>query len=147
MARARVAPEQQVRDRSVGVRLGPERPTAGAAYVDNYLIAGCQRAKVQAVALKVERELTSLGFVVHEQVDASRLASFVGLDLDGHEHSVRVSARRAWRLRFAIDELLRRRKVRGQILEIVVGHCTWIMMLKRCSLAIFDAVYAFIRAS
>ena len=147
MARARVAPEQQVRDRSVGVRLGPGRPTAGAAYVDNYLIAGCRRAKVQAVALRVEHELSSLGFVVHEQVDARRHASFVGLDFDGHEHSVRVSARRAWRLRFAIEEVLRRPKLSGQVLEIVVGHCTWVMLLKRCSLAIFDAVYAFVQAA
>ena len=95
LVRARVAPEQQVRDRSLGVRLGPRLPTAGAAYVDNYLVAGCRRSKVQAVAQKVERELSSLGFVVHEQVRAARQASFVGLDLDGQEHAVRVSARRA----------------------------------------------------
>ena len=129
LARARVAPEQQVCDRSLGVRLGPQRPAGGAAYVDNYLVAGCQRAKVQAVARKVEHELSSLGFVVHEQVDATRQASFVGLELDGHEHTVRVSARRAWRLRCAIEELLGRPKVRGQILEIVLGHCTWVMLL------------------
>ncbi|CAK0846210.1 unnamed protein product [Prorocentrum cordatum] len=120
LARARIAPEQQVRDRSLGVRLGPRRPAAGAAYVDNYLVSGRQRAEVQAAAGKVEQEPSSLGFVVHEQVDATRHASFVGLDLDGREHAARVSAKRVWRLRCAIQELLLRPWARG---AIAVGHC------------------------
>ncbi|CAK0881852.1 unnamed protein product [Prorocentrum cordatum] len=128
LARACMAPEQQVRDRSLGVRLGPRLPAAGAAYVDKYLVAGCQRARVQAVAQKVERELSSVGFVSHEQVSAARQASFAGLDLDGHERSVRESLRRP-------------------LLEIILGHCNWVTLLKRCSLAILDAVYPFTQAA
>ena len=48
----------------------------------------------------------------------------VGLELDGIEHSVRVSRRRAWRLRFAVEELLKRRTVAGPLLEVLIGHST-----------------------
>ncbi|CAK0845401.1 unnamed protein product, partial [Prorocentrum cordatum] len=126
LTRARMAPEQHVRVHSLGVRLGPRLPSAGAAYVDIYLVAGCQRAKVQAVAQK---------------------ASFAGLDLDGHEHSVRVSARRAWRFRCAIEGPLWRPRVRGALLESIPGHFAWAMLLKMRSLAMFDAVYPFSEAA
>ncbi|CAK0809171.1 unnamed protein product [Prorocentrum cordatum] len=65
------------------IRLGSRRPASGAAYVDDYLVAAWQRAKVRAVTGKVERGLASPGIVAHEQVDATRQACFVGLDLDG----------------------------------------------------------------
>ncbi|CAK0788291.1 unnamed protein product, partial [Prorocentrum cordatum] len=142
---ARIAPAQQVRDRSRGVVLGPKPPAAGATYAGNYLVAGSQRPKTQAAASKVERELSSLGYVVHDQVEATRATSFAGLELDGHRDSARISARRAWRSRHAIEKFLRRPKVRGPFLETVVGH--WVMLLKRCSLAIFGAACAFILAS
>ncbi|CAK0868063.1 unnamed protein product [Prorocentrum cordatum] len=104
-----------------GVLLGPRLPAAGAACVGNCLVAGCWRAKVQAVAQKVERELSSLGFVVREQVSDARQVSFVGLDIGGREHSARVSARRAWRPRCAVEELLRRPEVGGALLEFILG--------------------------
>eukprot|EP00959_Pyramimonas_sp_CCMP1952_P010834 227059-Pyramimonas_sp.AAC.1 len=49
---ARAGPAQEVRDRSRGVVLAPELPAAGAAHAGNYLVAGTQRAKIQAVGRK-----------------------------------------------------------------------------------------------
>ncbi len=59
----------------------------------------------------------------------------------------RVSVRRhrIWKHRRAMDELLRGRRCSGRLLQVVLGHWTWAMMLQRSTLSIFSATDAFAR--
>ena len=51
---------------------------------------------------------------------------------------------RLWKLRLAIDELLQRKKVSGNLLEIIVGHITWTILVRRECLSLFSSVFRFI---
>ena len=53
---------------------------------------------------------------------------------------------RLWKLHTALLELARRGRASSQLLEIVVGRCTWACMLARPALAVLDETYRFIKA-
>ena len=55
-----------------------------------------------------------------------------------------MSRRRAWRLRLAILEVLRRRALDGLRMRRLLGHFTWCAMLRRELLAIPSACYRFV---
>ena len=52
---------------------------------------------------------------------------------------------RVWRIRLAILHLLDKGVASGHDVQIIVGHITWAMLLRREALAILSAVYAFAR--
>ncbi|CAK0821218.1 unnamed protein product, partial [Prorocentrum cordatum] len=72
---------------------------------------------------------------------------FTGLQIDGLSGVVRVRPDRLARTRQAVLGLLRRGRDSAGALSVLVGHCTWGMILRRDVLAIFNSVYRFINVA
>ena len=90
----------------------------------------------------INSRLQKLGLTVHEVSVASTSGEFIGLEFSHNSFSVKRA--RLWRLRFALDRLLQIRNASPKLLEILVGHITWIMMVRRESLALLNRCYRFI---
>ena len=82
--------------------------------------------------------------VLHETVIGD-VVDALGTVLDGRAHQTRIIPKRFWRLRGALTRILTVRRCSGRVLEIIIGHCTFVGLLARESLAVFHTVYAFIR--
>lgn len=87
------------------------------------------------------------GFPVKGVENVSRHGDFIGVRFDGERGRAPVAPRRIWRLRFAILELLKLEKFDGARLMRLIGHYTYVALLRRETLCIFSAAYAFVRAS
>jgi hypothetical protein len=83
--------------------------------------------------------------VVHAVFSATTHATFAGVDYDGERLTARVSSRRIWRLRYAIDYVLGRHDISGRSLEKILGHFTWGALVRREALAVVCACYEFVR--
>ena len=116
-----------------------------AIYVDNYCVISGDREVACNHAAQIRYSLIGARLPVHEIVEGAGELDFVGLHLDGEQHEVRMSWRRVWRLRLALDYLIQHRRCSEQNLEKILGHCTWSALLRRESLCIFGAVYKFAR--
>ena len=104
-------------------------------------------AAVQDARSKLDgiiRVLESFGLVVHETEISSGKIQTLGVELDCEQLVTRVVQARRSRLRAAIRGICRRRTVTGDMLQIIIGHCTFCGLVRRPSLAIFSAVYSFI---
>ena len=133
--------ERLVRDRSAGLVIDGDGSLGGAAYVDNFCVIGSCPDAVNEKLAAISLDLSSLGFAIHEQSPASTEGAFIGLDLkDGH---VAVQRRKLWRLRLAVEDLLGRRSCSGHMIEVILGHATWLILCRREALSIFDACYRF----
>ena len=66
-----------------------------------------------------------------------------GLQLHGGK-ALTAKAKNVWRLRAALGSLLRRKWVTGYALRAVLGHITWMAMLRREALTTLHACYAFV---
>eukprot|EP00971_Amphidinium_carterae_P288078 5718871-Amphidinium_carterae.2 len=58
---------------------------------------------------------------------------------------VRVKLSRLWKLKAAIEGVMRRKFITSRHIEILVGHCTWAGLIRRDSLSFFDATYEFVK--
>jgi hypothetical protein len=63
---------------------------------------------------------------------------------DGSKQQIRPTPKRVWRCRFAIQQLCSRRRVLPKEVEKVLGHCSFMALIRRELLAIFRATYVFI---
>ena len=65
------------------------------------------------------------------------------MEIDGASGIIRVRPDRLARTRQAVLGLLKRGRASAGALSVLVGHCTWGMILRRDVLSIFNAVYRF----
>ena len=130
-------------DKKPALSLDSQSDLIGTAYVDNYCVIGHDPQRVDHMLAKINKRITGLGLGVHEQSQASTQGQFVGLEFDRGRVSIKKI--RLWRLKFALDRVLSFRKMSGKMLEIIIGHCTWCMLIRRESLSVFCHVYEFIR--
>lgn len=130
-------------DREKAIALSEEHPSAIAVYVDNFAVFSIDKADGDSKLLRLRDHFNRVGLPVHEFQEVQPKGQFVGLDFDNG--SLRVKASKIWRLRKAIRELLRYRRVSGRLLEALLGHATWAALVKREAFAIFNFSYLFIR--
>ena len=116
--------------------------TLTTCYVDNFCVIGHDPKEVDSQLRKIHSRFTELGCVVHEQCSASTTGEFVGLSFANGVFSIKTS--RIWRLRLALTRLLRLTRVSGHLLEIITGHITWAMLMRREALAFLNHTYQFI---
>ena len=129
-------------DHSGSRHLSSPADTLTTCYVDNFCVLGHDPKLVDLQLSKIHKHFSNLGCIVHEQCPASVSAEFVGLNFAHGSFSIKTS--RIWRLRFALQFICRMKHVSGHMLEIVIGHLTWAMLLRRESLALLHHVYMFI---
>ena len=75
--------------------------------------------------------------------EASDHVEFVGLEIK--KNILTIKEGRIWKLRRAIRHVLARGRISGSVLEVLIGHATWAMLLRRESLSILDDCYDHIR--
>ena len=135
------APEKMIIDR------GPVPDTSGACYtvyVDNTIVIGTNRAEVDAMMQRGLAAVRAAGLPVHEVCSASTQAEVLGWQFNGSRCLVSGKPSRMWRLQLAIQWILAQPLVRGKDVEKLVGHCTFMALIRRPALAILSRVYPFI---
>ena len=115
-------------------------------YVDNVGIMGTDKVQVDTAMKEVALHLDSHGLKTHEKEPAATVIEALGVELDGERHRVRLSSSRYWRLDSALRWALSRRTLRGDQLEVLLGHCTFAAMVDRSLLSVFHTVYKFVRS-
>ena len=117
-------------------------PFLHTEYVDNFVALSQEAGLVGKVAELVGTELNKRGLATHP-VDLSN--ETLGWCFGDSVAEVRMTARRLWKLRLAIGELISQGWASGRLIERVVGHLTFAALLRREILSCFQAVYVFIR--
>ena len=115
-------------------------------YADNFLSFSTVAGVTSEVIDRVSATLTAAGMVVHEVERETEDTEVLGW-LFEKGHVIRPTRRRVWRCRLAIRAILAQGRVSGRVLEKLVGHLTFVSLLRRESLAVLSSVYAFIRRS
>ncbi|CAE7297688.1 unnamed protein product [Symbiodinium sp. CCMP2456] len=120
--------------------------TIHAQYVDNFFVSGIDSGVVQQSFDRMKCILEDWGFSIHEVTEAQPVVHGLGLVIDGESRSVSLTPARIWKLRLAALALSRRRvPPPAKVIEKVVGHFTFAMMVRRECLSVFSAVYKYIR--
>lgn len=114
-----------------------------ATYVDNACVMATSPERATEGLQKVVMALRARGLPVHEIHEPAEKQEFIGLEMI--QGRLRVKPRRLWKLRYGIEEVLRRGRVSGPAIEVLLGHLVWHMMTVRPTLAVFDAVYDHVR--
>ena len=114
-------------------------------YVDNLGILSPDRELVSQALAEVERIFETKQLLLHAGEIHSRSVKALGVELRGDILAVRIAPSRYHKLRQSITGILERKKVSGKLVEVVLGHCTFIGLTNRLLLSIFHSIYAFIR--
>jgi hypothetical protein len=112
-------------------------------YVDNFVAYAGEQGPVAEAARRVDALFRSKGLPTHG-VEVSQGGASLGWEFATDTSLAGPSRLRLWRLRLGIQEVLRRPRVSGRVIEIIVGHLTFVGLLRREFLAVFGAVYAFV---
>ncbi len=132
--------ENQMKD---GFEVPRMNPIIHTEYVDNFVAYGVEEEPVRRAALSVNSLFEKKGLPTHG-VDCNRGGKSLGWEFSSEDSTVGLNPHRLWRLRLAIDEVLRRDRLPGWYLESLVGHLTFAGLLRREYLSVFGAVYAWI---
>ena len=83
--------------------------------------------------------------MVHEVEEPTVVAESLGVRIDGKRGRVLAVEKRLRKLGTILSWLAMRPRASAKILERVVGHVTFVFLLRRPLLSIFSSVYAYIR--
>ena len=118
----------------------PEKNILHTQYVDNLIVLGTDREAVLEAYQAAVFKFKEAGLQVHGEEVSDTGAKVLGWEIraDGHFGP---SLHRAWKVRLAIRELLRRGRATGKQLERLLGHCVFISLGRRESLSVFSDIY------
>lgn len=137
------SPVHEIRDKtpSPDIMMGP----VTGVYVDNISIIGRTKAEVKQAADKIDGFFKKADIPISWTNDepTDRFET-VGVIMDFAKGYVRNKPFRIWRTFLAGQELLRRKKVPGKLVEIWLGHITSLFMLSSHGLAAFFHIYRFV---
>ena len=116
-------------------------------YVDNLGIISQDEGIVKDSLAELGPMFDDRGLVLHPGEIQKDDVRALGCQMRGDLLAVRITPERYWKLRRAIEAIiiLRRKKVSGRILEVVLGHITFCCLCNRQLLCIFAAIYKYIR--
>ncbi|CAK0906248.1 unnamed protein product, partial [Prorocentrum cordatum] len=130
------------------LRRGPHSENLGHfMYVDNAGVLGLSDTAVRSALHEAQTDFDRDHLKFHEvelHVGGGRT---LGCHLDGARLCTRPTDERFATVRKGLRCLLRQRKVAGWQLEMVLGHMTFMALVRRELLSIFHAVYAFLTSS
>ena len=115
-------------------------------YVDNVGVFGPHVSWCQTVQTALAKAFDDGGLETHEHGIFDSKGNTLGIDFDLKEFSRGVKGERGWKVREAFLAILRRRRVAGWVIEVMVGHATFCGLSLRGSLCVLNAVYRFIYA-
>ncbi|CAK0891104.1 unnamed protein product [Prorocentrum cordatum] len=115
-------------------------------YVDNLGVASTDQPIVTDAIAQLVEGFDQRGLLLHGSSVGTEVET-LGAEVSGALWRTRVAQKRFWLIRQALNGLLRRRRLTGWAVEVLVGHCTFAGLLSRGTLSVFHAVYAFMRKS
>ncbi|CAK0795079.1 unnamed protein product, partial [Prorocentrum cordatum] len=114
-------------------------------YVDNLGVLADDEEYVRKGLTAVTETFGSQGLAVHKTDVACECGVVLGIEVDGARGRTRPTAKRFWRVRDSIQEVLRRGVCSGQELEVLVGHMTFVVLIRRELLSILQGTYRFVK--
>ena len=111
-------------------------------YVDNLGVIAKTQQEAGTVLSQCKTLFAENGLTLHKSELGQKVKS-LAIDLDGVSLCCPVTSGRFWTLRRALDEILRRRKVSGRALEMVIGHITFVLLGARPALCTLRKCYRF----
>lgn len=136
-----IPPSQLVADGNL-VPTFSEEACAGMPYCDNVHVLSCSKARCEAGRVKVVEKLKSVGFGVHEEIEATTLFPTLGGIIDGRAGQVRPTTSRLWNLILAF-EYASKSRVSSDFIQRLLGHAMCICVLCRPGMSIFRSLYDF----
>ena len=95
---------------------------------------------------RISHELCSRGLLTHELCLASRCCDILGIELDGERLRTRAASAKCEKLYLALQWVLEERRVSGQKLDRVMGHVTYISLVRRpLSSAFYKEFFSYYR--
>lgn len=132
-------PSRQVREGLPAARLG--REPMGAVYVDNLSVFGLEEEeeeeKVHPRFDQAVLALEEVGFMLHEVQRGEKESATVGIVIRSDTMSLRHKPARAWRLYEAARELLKRKRLSGDLVRVIIGHYNHYFTLARPAMSVF----------
>jgi hypothetical protein len=102
----------------------------------------------------VERDISgaathfnALGLSIHEMEVSDVLGVALGIAIHVSRYETSTESKRWWTLRLALRSVLKRPKIAGWELELLLGHMTFCGLMSREVLSCFHVVYRFIQNS
>lgn len=132
--------------RSQRCREQEQTTTRHYVYVDNLGVVSPHRAVVLTALEELDDHFGRKGLLLHPGEVHSEETKALGTILDGRNLCSRICPERYHRVRQSIRGLLMRKRVTGQMLEVVIGHATFCALNNRMLLAVFHNSYKYIRA-
>ena len=117
------------------------------AYADNLNVVGTDCEEVQRAKDAAVAHLRSLGFVIHEELDATSSANSLGFFIDGVAGRVSPIPQKVSKVIAALRWLHRRPRITGKFIEKIIGHCVHFFLLRRELLSVFRSLYQFVQDS
>lgn len=131
--------------RSEQVRRHGEPGSRHYVYVDNLGVLSSHAAYVKTALQELDEHFGSCGLLLHPGEVSVGETRALGTVLDGQALCSKITPERFHKVRQAIRGIVQRRRVTGQMLEVVVGHATFCGLNNRMTLAVFHTCYKFIR--
>ncbi|CAK0809711.1 unnamed protein product, partial [Prorocentrum cordatum] len=121
-----------------------ESKVMGSVYVDNITVFGrdASLAREASSALQAEADRSGLP-ITWSYPDVVTHLETVGVEIDLRKGKLGNKASRVWRFDLATRALLRRGKMRGEHMEVWLGHAVSLLMLARPGYAALSATYRF----
>ena len=136
-----------LKDKQVAPEVVPGRVLVGT-YVDNVQVIGGRSEDVDQHMGKIVEWFSKLGIPFTTAGDGA-LAEFetLGLVFDMEARCTRHRPARAWRLYQATRALLRRGRLRGEVVRVWLGHVIHHFQLQRPAMSSIHACYRFVQAA
>ena len=115
---------------------------AVSVYVDNGGILSTQRGKANTLRRQLERKLGEVALPTHEAEAETDDLEMLGMRL--HDGRAARTRKRAWRLKLATEELLKVGFATGVQMASLIGHFSFVFLLRRPCLSVFCTIYQFI---
>ena len=122
---------------------GAECITSHTVYVDNLAVFSSDLSAVDASTREMREDFSGSGLKIHESRVMEGGGELLGIVCDGRRLRTTLTEKRLWRLRQALAAVLRRGRASGEMMDVVLGHCTFCSLVVRVSMSVFHAVYAF----
>ena len=121
-----------------------ESNVLGSVYVDNITVVGKTAPLAREASSALQGEADRCGLpITWSYPDVTTHLETVGIELDLKNGRLRNKASRVWRFDLATRALLARGKMRGEHMEVWLGHAISLLMLARPGYAALSATYRF----
>ena len=131
---------------SADSRRDPNGSTRHYVYVDNLGILSSHEGVVRNALQELDEHFSRQGLLLHPGEVSQGETKALGTILDGNQLCSRITPERFHKVRQSIRGILRRKKISGRTLEIVIGHATFCALNNRMLLSCFHSCYKFIQA-